>query len=354
MHIVNTTVPYAERCIFIEGGTAVILPFLNVAKGTDKDTSCYELFLDTNALNNVQWYAQLPEYIRTRSVINPWFALQEQWLSNMEFRESPTNRIEAMIQKLAKSGMRFREQYAQQQARLLRNNDAVLRRHCSIVVCYVVIMKSLLTQQLPVEQLLQHLEHIVQQDIPRSPALITLTALGTLLKGHQSLKFTDDPKPAFSYLESFLAFQPGRKEETDHMNVPYLRNRAFDINLWLTLPVLRQHGYRFEGIPAIVTGDRVLHRLILRVIPPFWHEKPIMAFGLLEEGLPRCLWERVRAISGSVQVRGEPTHKEHLARMSTLFDLAKACCADERERDALDQMFSQWWRPGFDKQINFS
>ncbi len=63
MHIVNAQVPYAERCIFIEGGTAVILPFLNVAKGTDKNTSCYELFLDTNALTNVQWFAQLPEYI---------------------------------------------------------------------------------------------------------------------------------------------------------------------------------------------------------------------------------------------------------------------------------------------------
>lgn len=131
---------------------------------------------------------------------------------------------------------------------------------------------------------MQRLEHIVQQDIPRSGPLITLTALGTLLKAQQSLKLTDDPQPAFSYLESFLAFQPGRKDETDYMNVPYLRNRAFDLNLWLTLPVLRQHGYRFEGIPAIVTRDRVLHRLILRVIPPIWRENLIMDFSLLEEG----------------------------------------------------------------------
>ncbi|WP_230873187.1 hypothetical protein [Xylella fastidiosa] len=201
---------------------------------------------------------------------------------------------------------------------------------------------------------MQRLEHIVQQDIPRFTALIMLTALGVLLKGHQSLKLTDDPQPAFFYLESFLVFQPRRKDETDHMNVLYLRNRAFDLNLWLTLPVLRQHGYHFKGIPAIVTRDRVLHRLILRVIPSIWRENPIMGFSLLEEGLPRSLWERVMAIRTSVQVRGEPTHQEHVARMSTLFDLAKACCADERERHALDQMFSQWWRPGFGKQINFS
>lgn len=51
-----------------------------------------------------------------------------------------------------------------------------------------------------------------------------LTALGTLLKGSQSLKLADDSKPAFSYLDSFLAFQPGQKDETDHINVPYLRN----------------------------------------------------------------------------------------------------------------------------------
>jgi len=60
--------------------------------------------------------------------------------------------------------------------------------------------------------------------IPRFTSAIMLTALGTLLKGSQSLKLADDSKPAFSYLDSFLAFQPGQKDETDHINVPYLRN----------------------------------------------------------------------------------------------------------------------------------
>ncbi len=43
MHIVNALVPYAERCIFIENDIAVIWPFFNVVKGTDKDTPRYPL-----------------------------------------------------------------------------------------------------------------------------------------------------------------------------------------------------------------------------------------------------------------------------------------------------------------------
>lgn len=28
------------------------------------------------------------------------------------------------------------------------------------------------------------------------------------------------------------------------------------------------------------------------------------------------------------------------------FSLAKACTNDQRERDALDEVFSEWWLPG--------
>jgi len=84
---------------------------------------------------------------------------------------------------------------------------------------------------------------MTQKDIPRFTSAMMLVALGTLLKSNQSLKLVGDLKPAFSYLDSFLAFQPGQKDETDHINVPYLRNRAGDLNLWLSLPLLRQQGY---------------------------------------------------------------------------------------------------------------
>jgi len=310
--------------------------------------------LDTNALTNVQWFAQLPEEIRTKSVINPWPALLEQWLSNPQFRKSTTDRIHAMTEGLARLGAPFRDQFAQQQERLLRKNDAALRTQFSMIVPYVAIMKSLLARKLPGEQALQHLAAMTQEDIPRFTSAMMLTALGTLLKGSQSLKLTDDSKPAFSYLDSFLAFQPGQKDETDHINVPYLRNRAGDLNLWLSLPLLRQQGYRFVGTPAIVTGDRALHRLIVRVIPSVLQDNPTMCFSLSPEGLPESLCQRIVTIASSVQVRANPTAEEQLARMSNLFDLAKATCAEEREQHALEQVFSQWWRPGFGMQIDLS
>lgn len=40
--------------------------------------------------------------------------------------------------------------------------------------------------------------------------------------------------------------------------MPYLRNREGDLNLWLLLPILRQHRYKFVGTPAVVTGDKAL------------------------------------------------------------------------------------------------
>lgn len=243
MQILNQPVPFSERCIRTSSGTAVVWPFLNAEKGTGP----YELFLDTNALNNVQWFEQLPGEIRTKCVVNPWPALQEQWLSNPLFRESTKDRINAMIESLARLGAPFRDQFAQQQEHFLRRNDAALRTQFSLIVPYVAIMKSMLSQKLAVEQALERLEAMGRQDLPRFTSAMMLTALGTLLRGSQSLKLADDSKPAFSYLESFLAFQPGQKDETDHINVPYLRNRAGDLNLWLNLPLLRQQGYRFVG-----------------------------------------------------------------------------------------------------------
>lgn len=350
MQITNQIVPYADRCIHTTSRTAVVWPFLNADKGPGP----YELFLDTNALTNVQWFAQLPAEIRTKCVINPWPALQEQWLSNPLFRESTSDRINSMIEPLVRLGASFRGNFTQEQEHLLRKNDEALRSQFSMVIPYVAIMKSLLAQKAPAEEALDRLEAMAQQDIPRFTSAMMLIALGTLLKGSQSLKLAEDSKPAFAYLDSFLAFQPGQKDETDYMNVSYLRNRAGDINLWLTLPLLRQLGYRFVGTPVIVTGDRALHRLIVRVIPPVLNANLNMGFTLLPEGLPTTLCQKIMTIVASVQVRENPTVKERLTRMSSLFDLAKDCCTDVRERQALDQVFSDWWVPGFDKKIDLS
>ena len=341
-------IPYSERYIPTTSGTAVVWPFLNVEKGLGP----YEFFLDTNALKNVQWFAQLPDEIRMNCVINPWPALLEQWLSNPQFRESTSDRINTMIENLANLGVPFRKDFARQQESLLQKNDAALRTQFSLIVPYVAVMKSLMAQKIPAEEALRHLEAMVQQDIPRFTAAIMLTALGVLLKCNQSLKLTDDSKPAFSYLDSFLALQPGQKDETDHINVPYLRNRAGDLNLWLTVPLLRQLGYQFAGTPAVITGDRALHRLIVRVFPAVMMNSDLtMCFIPSPEGLPKPIIDKIISIVQAVQVRAKLSAQEQEDRMSRLYSLAKSGCADKREQDALDAIYREWWKPGFGKEI---
>lgn len=347
MQDISKPIPYSERYIRTDSGTAVVWPFLNV----EKSSGPYEFFLDTNALTNVQWFAQLPDKIRTKCAINPWPALQEQWLSNPQFRESAPDRINAMIESLAKLGASFRKDFARQQENLLQKNDAALRTQFSLIIPYIVVMKSLMTQKIPSKESLGHLEAMVQQDIPRFTSAIMLTALGVLLKFNQSIKLADDSKPAFSYLDSFLAFQPRQKDEADHINVPYLRNRAGDLNLWLTLPQLRQLGYQFVGTPAVVTGDRALHRLIFRVFPSVMSSDLAMCFSLCPEGLPTSLSNKIISITSAVRVRAKPTAEEQAVRMSRLYNLAKSVCADKREQDALDAIYLEWWEPGFGKEI---
>lgn len=321
---------------------------------TEKGQGPYELFLDTNALKNVQWFEQLPREIRTKCVINPWPALLEQWLSNPQFQEATVDRINGMVEGLARLGAPFRNQFAQEQERLMRKNDAALRTQFSLIIPYIVIMKSLMSQRLTADEVLKRLEGILQQDIPRFASIMMLIALGALLKGDQSLKLTGDSKPAFSFLDSFLAFHPGKKDELDHMNIPYLRNRAGDLNLWLCLPQLQQLGYRFVGTPAVVTEDRILHRLIIRTISPALQTNSVMAFSLSSEGLPEALCQKIVSIASSGRIRSISTAKEQLNRMINLFSLAKECCTQDREQQAVDQIFREWWRPGFGKPIVLS
>lgn len=339
-------IPYSERRIDTNSGTAIIWPFLNVDKGDGP----YELFLDTNALKNVKWFEQMPETIRTNSIINPWPAIQEQWLSNPQFQESTIDRINDMTNGLAKLGAEFRNQYASDQSKILSENHDELRTQFSLIIPYVAIMKSLLAKNNSVKQSLSDLATIVQKDIPRFTSAILLITLGILLKSKQSIKLGEDLKPAFSYLESFLSFQPKQKGGEDHMSISYLRNRAGDLNLWLSLPMLYQNGYNFVGTPAIVTGDRALHSLILRVIPPVLQENKTMRFTIASEILPANFYQQITDIITKIEVRDNITANEQQNRMSNLFDVAKNCCTDGREKSALDQIFSEWSCPALGKK----
>lgn len=343
----NEAVPYFQRCHRTKSGTAVIWPFLNIKKSQQK----LELFLDNNALIGSQWLSELPENLLRDCVVNPWMAIQEQWFSNPCFRKDPEARINDWIESLAQYGVKFRTGYGSDQVQLLVKNEKALRRQFSSVIPFVAIMRCLLSQKLPVEESLARLTEMGQTDIPRFSGLIALTALGVALKKQQSFKWPSDPKPAYSYLSSFLEFHPANKDESDYMNVPYLRNRAGDLNMWLVLPVLRQLGYMIGDHSALATGDKALHRVIFRAIPPVMMPNGVTSFSVAQDELRKEDFDRVVGVIQSLQFRATSTLDEQLARMKNVFNLAKAWTNDQRERDALNDVFSEWWLPGHGLKI---
>lgn len=344
MQSTTRPVPYAERCERLppSGITAIVWPFLNVEKGNGP----YELFLDTNALVRKAWVRELPPDIRQRAVLNPWPYMLEQWLSNPEFRKDPQARIDTMVEELTDLGFAFRDQFAIQQVSILQRNDAALRTQFSLIFPYVAIMKSLMSPKVPAEYALAKLDEFMQADVPRFTGMAMLLALCVLLKGRQSFKLDGDPKPAYSYLESFLSCQASKKDELDHINVSYLRNRAGDLNLWLSAPMLRQSGYDFIGTPVVVTEDKALHRVILRTLPPVWHANRAMEIQPDGSALDAVFRQRILDVRNSCQLRGDVTPQEREQRLSRLFKLASALCAKPEESAALDEAWREWCLPG--------
>ncbi|MGN3935898.1 hypothetical protein ABVB18_11845 [Xanthomonas citri pv. mangiferaeindicae] len=351
MNCTEQSVPYAARCERLppSGTFAIVWPFVNLARGVGP----YELFLDTNALARTEWAGQIPANERSRYCLNPWPALVEQWLSNPALRNDPdpAARVEAMLGKLAGHGFLFRPSFASEQIALLRKNEAALRHQFSLIFPYVAIMKSLVSEKVPPEDALAKLDHVMQADVPRFTGLAMLLALCVQLKARQSLKLDGDSKPAYSYLDSFLSFQPCKKDELDHINVPYLRNRAGDLNLWLSVPMLRQAGYSFVGTPALVTEDKALHRVVLRTLPSVQTESRAVAFCVHPGELAADVCAKVVAAVTSVEVRGAMTPKVREERLRRLFELAAGLCARPEERAALEETWGTWCLPGMDDQF---
>lgn len=338
----NQAVPFLQRLHRTKSGTAVVWPFLNVERCQEG----IELFLDNNALTKSQWLSELPRDLLGSCVVNPWMAIQEQWFSNPCFREDPETRIDSWVENFAQYGINFRKCYARDQVQLLIKNEKALRQQFSSIFPFIAIMKCLVSQKMPVNESLDRLTQLGQSDIPRFIGAIALTALGIALKKQQSFKWESDPKPAYSYLWSFLDFHPTDKDESNYMSIPYLRNRAGDLNIWLTLPVLHQLGYAMNSHSALATSDQALYRVILRAIPPVLSPTRTTSFSVAPDELPKEVFDRVAGVVLALQPRGMPALDEQLARMKTLFNLAKAWTDDQRERDALDEVFAEWWLPG--------
>lgn len=329
---------------------ALVWPFVNIARGDGP----YELFLDTNALTKSNWVTQLPKEVRERAILNPLPALMEQWLSNPAFQDQAVPRITSMTAPLIEVGMRFSKGFAEKQAELLRRNEAQLRAQASLLFPYVAIMKSLTRENIRPEEALARLRELVQEEIPRFSGSIMLIALALLLKARQSLRLAGDSKPAYSFLDSFLAFQPGKKDETDRMSIPYLRNRAGDLSLWYVIPMLLQNGYKFVGEPVVVTGDKALHRVILRVLPAGASQTGQAAFTVAPGELDQRMESEILRIASAVRVRQPMSPDDRAKQVENLFKLAEGFCEHAEERAALRVAWKEWCQPGLGRRMVLS
>lgn len=207
-------------------------------------------------------------------------------------------------------------------------------------------MKSLMREKLRPGDALERLNTLMNAEVPRFSGCVMLMALTLLLKARQSLKLEGDSKPAYSFLESFLAFQPQKKDETDRICIGYLRNRAGDLSLWYVMPALLQHGYNFVGEPVVVTGDRALHRVIFRVIPPAAHESRVAAFTVPPGEIDDSVRSEILRIATEWKPPQPRTPGERSRLMEKLFELAADCCEFDEEKETLMVAWSEWFLPG--------
>lgn len=346
MRSTQAIVPYASRKIQIADGFSLVWPFANLGISEGP----YELLLDNNALINSKWALSLPRGFREASVVNPWPALVEQWISNSELRKEPAKKIERLVSPLVDVGFRFERGYADKQVETLISNEAQIRAQCSTLFPYVAIMKSFVSDRPDVKDTFEALSELSNSDLPRFTGCIMLAALTALLRSRQSLKLKGDENRAYSYLESFLSFQPRKKHsETIHINIPYLRNRAGDLLLWYMASLLRQQGYLPAGELVVVTSDQVLCRLILKVLPPFKNESGCISFVVAPDAIDDETRFAVEGVVENARVRPDATFAERSRRMTALFDFAKRRCKLSAEHEALDVALNEWWLPGCNK-----
>jgi hypothetical protein len=104
------------------------------------------------------------------------------------------------------------------------------------------------------------------KEVPRFGSLVTLCTLTSYLRKNQNIKMLGDSKNAYSYVQSFVAAQPAKKNEVAG-NVNYIRNRVGDCSLWLQPLSLVQQNYQFKGQMVIVTNDVPLKEFIFGCIP---------------------------------------------------------------------------------------
>jgi hypothetical protein len=345
----DEAIPYVERQIVLSGGYNLIWAYLN----RRKTHGPYELFLDTNALSRAEWIQELPTELRGKVVINPFYAFLEQWISNPQFQSNAVAKMKGFLQPFREVGVQFPRNIETALMKHFRKNDAQYRTQWSLLFFYIAIAKKVLDHKGGQVEQLRILERIVGADIPRFSGCLILIGLALHLQSKQGLKLLGDSKPAFSFLESFFAFQPKEKGEPNYVSRDYLRNRAGDLGLWYLLPTLHQHSFNQAGDQIVVTKDKALTKVILRLIPPVVLASRQVSFAPTMTELSEsdaASWRSI--IDRLVRAPTAPANaKERYVRMHNLYQFAYELCSDGAERVAIDAIWEEWFAKGHGKPL---
>lgn len=342
-------VDYKDRLHILDNKTALVWPFLN----SPRTNGPCELFLDTNALLHPEWLDCLSIEFLSKCTINLWFALTEQWVSNPEFTSATEKTISLQIQPFVRKGFQFHPDFSVIQANLLKLNDAQIKYQHSISYPYIAILKKIIKNN-NVTDSMDLLVSLSNSNVPRLSGCLMLGAFILFCKSRQSLRLLSDDNTVFSYLDSFFAFHVKKKNENNYITQDYLRNRAGDIGIWYSIPALMQQGYTLNSDAVIVTGDKALHRLIFRVVPPVIQENKIVSFNIDLSCLDEKHHSDFFLIYSKLNFKSEAPKddNEKNLRLRNLYDFAKMCGMTLEEKNELESAFTDWAMPGFGKLMN--
>lgn len=338
-----TDIPFSERNIDLPSGFSLIWPFRNqpMSKGP------YELFLDNNALIRAEWFQELPDFMVSASIISPDHALSEQWVSSASFRDDTEKSIDKLIKGFTDSGVIFSSGYSKQLAKQLQVNDRATRAQWMLSYLYVILLFRIATAKKSDEGPSNLLSSLKQKNVPMYNCCIALCSLADYLRNNKGLKLLGDSKPAFSYISSFIAFHSNSKHE-DSVDESYLRNRAGDLSMWLSVPALIQNGYEEAGEPVVVTQDKVLKKLIFRCIPfvrtSSGHVATRFDSSSFESDHADAIEQLI--VKNSGRVAPPKNREEMLERLDCLRKhVVKGAAVDLIS--SVDHVWKEWVEPGF-------
>lgn len=336
-------IPFDKRNIHLPSGFSLIWPFRNKATGQGP----YELVLDNNAFINANWFKELPEFIASRSIISPFHAVQEQWVSNEQFRANTEQRVDGLLQNFTKKGIKFSADYSSRIRNQLQKEDGAIRAEWMLSYLYVILLYRIVTAKKDDSLPSELLSSLKQENIPAFNGCIILCSLAEHLRKNQGLKMSGDTKPAFSYISSFVALHKKAKQE-HCVNEHYLRNRAGDLSMWLSIPALTQNKYKKAGELVAVTRDTALSKLIFRCIPFVSTPDGRMAVSFDNSAFEPSHATAIEAlIAQNIVVREfAKSPQEKLARLKQLkMHVTKGASNDVTR--SVDLVWKEWLEPGF-------